>query len=49
MQSDLKRVLFREDEIAARLDQLAIQITEDYRGKGSDGTGDPEWQSNLHG
>ena len=33
MQSDLKRVLFREEEIAARLDQLAIQITADYRGK----------------
>ena len=33
MQSDLKRVLYREDEIAARLDQLAIQITADYRGK----------------
>jgi hypoxanthine phosphoribosyltransferase len=33
MQSDLKRVLYREDEIAARLDQLAAQITEDYRGK----------------
>ena len=33
MRSDLERVLFREDEIAVRLDQLAIQITEDYRGK----------------
>jgi hypoxanthine phosphoribosyltransferase len=33
MQSDLERVLYREDEIAARLDQLAVQITEDYRGK----------------
>ena len=33
MRSDLERVLFREDEIAARLDQLAVQITEDYRGK----------------
>jgi hypoxanthine phosphoribosyltransferase len=33
MQSDLKRVLSREEEIAARLDRLAIQITEDYRGK----------------
>jgi hypoxanthine phosphoribosyltransferase len=33
MQSDLKRVLYREEEIAARLDRLAIQITEDYRGK----------------
>src|SRR5260370_23522915 len=32
MQSDLKRVLYREDQIAARLDGLAIQITEDYRG-----------------
>jgi hypoxanthine phosphoribosyltransferase len=26
-------VLFREEEIAARLDQLAAEITEDYRGK----------------
>src|ERR1700736_418252 len=33
MQSDLKRVLYREAEIAARLDQLAVQITEDYHGK----------------
>jgi hypoxanthine phosphoribosyltransferase len=33
MRSDLEKVLFREDEIAARLDQLAVQITEDYRGK----------------
>jgi hypoxanthine phosphoribosyltransferase len=33
MQNDLKRVLLREEEIAARLDQLAVQITEDYRGK----------------
>ena len=33
MQSHLKRVLFREEEIAARLDQLASEITEDYRGK----------------
>ena len=33
MRSDLERVLFREDEIAARLDQLAVQITEDYQGK----------------
>jgi hypoxanthine phosphoribosyltransferase len=33
MQSHLKRVLFREEEIAARLDQLAGEITEDYRGK----------------
>src|SRR5246127_4639699 len=33
MRSDLERVLFREDEIATRLDQLAIQITEDYQGK----------------
>jgi hypoxanthine phosphoribosyltransferase len=32
MQSDLKRVLYREDQIAARLDDLAIEITEDYRG-----------------
>jgi len=32
MQSDLKRVLYREDQIAARLDSLAAQITEDYRG-----------------
>jgi hypoxanthine phosphoribosyltransferase len=33
MQRDLQRVLFRAEEIAARLDQLAVQITEDYRGK----------------
>src|SRR5215510_13056417 len=33
MQSDLKRVLLPEEEIATRLDQLAAQITEDYRGK----------------
>jgi hypoxanthine phosphoribosyltransferase len=33
MRSHLKRVLFREEEIAARLDQLAAGITEDYRGK----------------
>jgi hypoxanthine phosphoribosyltransferase len=33
MHSDLKRVLYREEEIAARLDQLAIQITADYRRK----------------
>jgi hypoxanthine phosphoribosyltransferase len=33
MQSDLKSVLYRESEIAARLDKLAIQITADYSGK----------------
>jgi hypoxanthine phosphoribosyltransferase len=33
MQSDLKRVLYGESEIAARLDQLAAQITADYSGK----------------
>src|ERR1700676_5441697 len=33
MQSDLKRVLFSKEGIHARLDQLAVQITEDYRGK----------------
>jgi hypoxanthine phosphoribosyltransferase len=33
MQSHLKRVLFREEEIATRLDELAAEITEDYRGK----------------
>jgi hypoxanthine phosphoribosyltransferase len=33
MQRDLKRVLYRQEEIVARLDQLAAQITEDYRGK----------------
>ena len=33
MQGDLERVIYREEEIAARLDQLAVQITEDYRGK----------------
>src|SRR5260370_4572326 len=32
MQGDLKRVLYREDQIAARLDGLAVQITQDYRG-----------------
>jgi hypoxanthine phosphoribosyltransferase len=33
MQSHLKSVLFREEEIALRLDQLAAEITQDYRGK----------------
>ena len=33
MESHLKKVLLREEEIAARLDQLAGAITEDYRGK----------------
>jgi hypoxanthine phosphoribosyltransferase len=33
MRSHLKRVLFREEEIAARLDQLAAEITEDYQWK----------------
>jgi hypoxanthine phosphoribosyltransferase len=33
MQGDLKSVLFCEEEIAARLDQLAAQITQDYQGK----------------
>jgi hypoxanthine phosphoribosyltransferase len=33
MQSDLERVIYGEEEIAARLDELAVQITEDYRGK----------------
>jgi len=33
MQGDLERVIYREEEIAVRLDQLAVQITEDYRGK----------------
>jgi hypoxanthine phosphoribosyltransferase len=33
MQSHLKRVLFREEEIATRLDELAAEITKDYRGK----------------
>jgi len=33
MQGDLKRVLYREAEIAARLDELAAQITSDYSGK----------------
>ena len=33
MQADLKKVLFGEAEIAARLDKMAVQITEDYRGK----------------
>ena len=33
MQADLKKVLFGEAEIAVRLDEMAVQITEDYRGK----------------
>jgi hypoxanthine phosphoribosyltransferase len=33
MQGDLERVLYGEAEIAARLDQLAAQITADYSGK----------------
>jgi hypoxanthine phosphoribosyltransferase len=33
MERDLKSVLYRESEIAARLDQLAVQITADYYGK----------------
>lgn len=33
MQTDLKRVLFRQEEIVTRLDELAAQITVDYRGK----------------
>src|SRR5271163_4694629 len=33
MQADLKKVLFGEAEIAARLDEMAVQITEDYQGK----------------
>jgi hypoxanthine phosphoribosyltransferase len=33
MHSDLARVLFREDEIADRLDSLASEITADYEGK----------------
>jgi hypoxanthine phosphoribosyltransferase len=33
MQDDLEKILFRESEIAAKLDELAAQITEDYRGK----------------
>ena len=33
MQEDLEKVLFREPEIAKRLDELAARITEDYRGK----------------
>src|ERR1700733_7386643 len=33
MHSDLERVLFREDEIARRLDTLAAEITADYEGK----------------
>jgi hypoxanthine phosphoribosyltransferase len=32
MRDDLQRVLYREDQIAGRLDDLAVQITEDYRG-----------------
>jgi hypoxanthine phosphoribosyltransferase len=33
MQQDLARILFRQPEIAVRLDQLAEQITRDYEGK----------------
>ena len=33
MQEDLEKVLFREPEIAKRLDELAARITRDYRGK----------------
>ena len=33
MHSDLDRILFREQEIAGRLDTLAAQITSDYTGK----------------
>ncbi len=33
MHNDLKSVLFDEAEIAKRLDEMAVQITEDYRGK----------------
>jgi hypoxanthine phosphoribosyltransferase len=33
MQSQLERVLFRQEEIAARLDELAAEITRDYQGK----------------
>jgi hypoxanthine phosphoribosyltransferase len=33
MQEDLEKVLFREPEIAKRLDELAGQITADYHGK----------------
>ena len=31
MEADLKMVLFREDRIAARLDEIARGITRDYR------------------
>ncbi len=33
MQDDLERVLFDEGTILARLDQIAAQISEDYRGR----------------
>jgi hypoxanthine phosphoribosyltransferase len=33
MQSQLERVLFRAEEIATRLDELAAEITRDYQGK----------------
>jgi hypoxanthine phosphoribosyltransferase len=33
MQEDLEKVLFREPEIAKRLDELSARITGDYRGK----------------
>jgi hypoxanthine phosphoribosyltransferase len=33
MRNDLERVLYKEDEIAERLDELAARITQDYEGK----------------
>ncbi len=33
MKQDLTRILYREEEIAARLDQIAAAITRDYQGK----------------
>jgi hypoxanthine phosphoribosyltransferase len=33
MHDDLQRVLYNEAEIAARLDEMAVQITHDYEGK----------------
>ena len=33
MQDDLDRILFHEAAILRRLDQLAVQISEEYRGR----------------
>src|SRR6516162_2248121 len=33
MEDELERILFREEQISERLDQLAAEITADYQGK----------------